>query len=71
LRLLIGLLTWATFTLRHLERTAAERAMQAARTRNDPVMGGAATFARAHCRPSAALPRTLRGAAAAADCLES
>lgn len=75
LRLLVDLLTGATFTLRHLGQTdlawiAADRAMQAARALDDPVMIGAATFARAHCRPSASLSRALRGVAAAADRLE-
>ncbi|MGH3342764.1 MAG: helix-turn-helix domain-containing protein [Carbonactinosporaceae bacterium] len=49
---------------------AAERAGQAAAALGDPVQIGAATFARAHARPSASHARRLTMAATAADNLQ-
>jgi transcriptional regulator with XRE-family HTH domain len=75
LRLLVDLCTSATFMLRHLGQVdlawiAAARAERAAQLLDDEVMIGAAAFAQAHSRPSAALSRALREAERAADTLE-
>ncbi|WP_202638366.1 helix-turn-helix domain-containing protein [Bailinhaonella thermotolerans] len=75
LRLLVDACTAATFLLKNngqadLAWIAADRARQAAELLDDPVWTGAATFAQAHCRFSAAMTRALRGAERVADALE-
>jgi len=65
----------ATFTLRHVGHSdlawiAADRAGQAASRLGDPVLVGAAAFARAHGRPAASRSRPLRNAARTADAIE-
>ncbi|MFC9977766.1 helix-turn-helix domain-containing protein [Spirillospora sp. NPDC127200] len=73
--LLVDMCTSATFVARHLGQIdlawiAADRAVRAAELLDDPVTRGAATFAAAHSRPSAALSRPLRTAGRSADALD-
>lgn len=75
LRILTDLCVRATITLRHLGQPdlawiAADRAATAAARLGEPTWAGAGAFARAHARPSPALPGALRAVRAAADHLE-
>lgn len=75
LRPLVDACIAATFTLRHVGHAdlawiAADRAGQAAVRLGDPVLVGAAAFARAHSRPTASRSRPLRNAARTADAIE-
>ncbi|WP_327049325.1 helix-turn-helix domain-containing protein [Microbispora sp. NBC_01189] len=75
LRLLVDACAATTFLLRHngqidLAWIAADRAAQAAALLDDPITTGAAIFAQAHARPSAARVRALRTAGTAADAIE-